>query len=120
MQYVFSFCIILGFSFLGEALHALLPIALPASIYGLILLFLALMTKLIKLDQIKQTGNFLAGILSLLFVSPAVNLLECWDMLLPNALPILIIVVGSTLIVFGASGGVTQALMRRHKEADHD
>ena len=74
MKTLRSFCVILGFSFLGEALHALLPFPIPASIYGLLALFLALLTGLVKLEQIKETGSFLAGILSLLFVSPVVNL----------------------------------------------
>ena len=108
---------ILGFSLMGETLHKLIPFSIPASIYGLIFLFLALLTGIVKLEQVQETGRFLAGMLSLLFVSPVVNLLDCWERVLPHIAPILLILVISTLLTFGFSGGVTQALLR-HKKAD--
>ena len=116
MKYIRQFCIILGFSLLGEALHRLFPFSIPASIYGLVFLFLALLTGLLKLEQIKETGGFLTGMLSLLFVSPVVNLLDCWDRVASNLVPILLIVLVSTLLTFGVSGGVTQAFLKRRKE----
>ena len=118
MKYVRQFCVILGFSFLGEALHALIPLPIPASIYGLLFLFFALMTGLLKLEQIKETGVFLTGILSLLFVSPVVNLLDCWDRITPALLPILVIVIVSTLLTFGVSGRITQRLMNRQERKE--
>ena len=42
MKYLRQFGLILLFSFLGEALRALIPLPVPASIYGMALLFLAL------------------------------------------------------------------------------
>ncbi len=120
MKYIRQFCVFLGFSLLGEILHRLIPFTIPASIYGLVCLFLALLTGLIKLEQVKETGDFLTGMLSLLFVSPVVNLLDYWDRVAPSLFPILLIVLVSTLLTFGVSGSVTQALLRRRKEAKHD
>lgn len=117
MKYIRQFCIILGFSLLGEVLHRLIPFSIPASIYGLVFLFLALLTGLLKLEKIKETGGFLTSMLSLLFVSPVVNLLDCWDRVASNLVPILLIVVVSTLLTFGISGSVAQALLKRRKEA---
>ena len=117
MKYVKQFCAILGFSLTGEALHRLIPFSIPASIYGLICLSLALLTGLVKLEQIKETGSFLTGMLSLLFVSPVVNLLDCWDRVSSNLVPILLIVLVSTLLTFGISGSMAQVLLKRGKEA---
>ena len=121
MKYIRQFLVILSFSLLGEVLHALLPFPVPASIYGLVGLFTALISGLIKTAQIRDTSTFLTGMLPLLFVSPVVSLLDCWDRITPALLPILIVIVASTLITFGISGRITQWLLgRRRKVADHD
>ena len=78
MCYLYQFARIMGFCFLGEILHEVLPLPVPASIYGLILLLAALKTGLVKLEQVKEVGNFLTGIFPLLFVPAAVGVMELW------------------------------------------
>ncbi len=78
MRYLYQFARIMGFCFLGEILHEVLPLPVPASIYGLILLLAALKTGLVKLEQVKEVGNFLTGIFPLLFVPAAVGVMELW------------------------------------------
>ncbi len=120
MNDLFQFCVILGFSFLGELLHAVLPFSLPASIYGLILLFAALYFKLIRPEKIRRAGTFLASILSVLFVSPVVNLLGCADQVKNVLIPVAAIVILSTVVTFGASGKTVEILMKRRKERTKD
>ena len=78
MKYLSQFLIILGFSLAGEALQRLVPLPIPASVYGIVLLFAALCVGLVKLEQVKEAGGFLTSILPILFVSPAVGILENW------------------------------------------
>ena len=52
MKYVRQFLIILVVSFAGELLNFLLPLPVPASIYGLVIMLLCLMTGLIPLDAV--------------------------------------------------------------------
>ena len=59
MRYAKQFLIILLFTFLGELLRVLLPLPVPASIYGLLLLFAALLTGLLKIEAVRETGKFL-------------------------------------------------------------
>ena len=61
------------FSLLGELCHLMLPIPIPASIYGMVLLFLALALGLLKVDAVKETGSFLVSLLPLLFVVPSLS-----------------------------------------------
>ena len=68
MKYFKQFLIILSVSFLGEVLHALLPLPVPASIYGLVLMLAALCTGLLKLPQIEKTGLFLVDIMAVMFI----------------------------------------------------
>ena len=114
MKYIKQLLIILIFSLAGELLQLLLPIPIHASVYGLILLFLALCTKLVRLDQIESVSQFLIDIMPILFVAPAVNLLDSWALIAPDLAPICIIVVLSTLVTFFISGALTQWLLRKH------
>ena len=103
----------MGFTLAGEALQRIIPLPIPASVYGLALLFLALCLKLVKVDQVKQTGAFLTSILPILFVSPAVNIVDDWGLIRNDLLPIVLIMMGSTLLTFGISGRMAQWLLKK-------
>ena len=68
MKYVRQFLIILVISFIGELLRYYIPLKIPASIYGLVLLFAALELRIIKLVSIRETSRFLIEIMPLMFV----------------------------------------------------
>ena len=108
------------FSLLGELLHLLLPIPIPASIYGMILLFLALSAGIVKLANIKAAGGFLTSFFPVLFVAPVVSLIDCWDDIKAHILPILLVMILSSVICFFVSGKLTQHLMKKRKEESHD
>lgn len=113
MQYLSSFFILLGFTFLGELLHVWIPLPIPAAIYGILLLFAALCLKLVRPEQVKPAGNFLLSILPVLFVAPAVNLLDSWQAAAENGVAIILIMAVSTVAVFGVSGLVTQLALKK-------
>ena len=115
MKYLLQIILIFLFSFFGEVLHQLIPYPIPASIYAMVLLFLALALKIVPLKWVKDAGSFLTGILPVLFVAPIVNLTGCWDLVRENLLPISVIMVVTTVVVFAVAGHVTQWLVRRKK-----
>jgi holin-like protein len=119
MKYIKQLLLILGVSFIGEILHELIPLQIPASIYGLVLLFVALLTGVIKLSQVKETAKFLIEVMPMMFIPAGVALMESWGELRPILLPVVVIMSVSTVLVMGAAGRVTQELMHRKKEADH-
>ena len=121
-NYLFQFARILAFCFLGEVCHAVLPLPIPASIYGLLLLLAALHFGLVKLDQVKEVGLFLTGIFPLLFVPAAAGVMELWAEMGDMLLPILIAIIPVTVLVLVSAGRTTQALTQRKqaKEANHD
>ena len=96
----------------GEICHAVLPLPVPASIYGLILLLAALLLGLVKLEDVKEVGLFLTGIFPLLFV-PAAGVMELWVEMGDMLLPIVIAIVPVTVLVLVTAGHTTQALTRR-------
>ena len=112
MRYLRQFLWITGFTLAGEALHAALPLPIPAAVWGLALLFL---------DSVAGCGQFLLGLMPLLFIAPAVGLVDVWPMLAPVWPAVLGIIVLSTVVVFAVTGLVTQAMLgRRKKEEPHD
>lgn len=113
MKYLSQFCIILGFTLAGEALQRLLPLPIPASVWGLALLFLALCIGLVKLEQVKEAAGFLISVMPLLFVAPAVGIVENWSLISHQLLPIFLLLASSTFLVFGISGSLTQILMKK-------
>ena len=113
MKYLLQFGIILAVSLVGELLNRFVPLPIPASVYGMILLFLALMTGVIKLSHIRATGRFLIDILPLLFVAPAVGLIDSWTTMQDFWLAVVVISLVSTVVVIAASGRITQFIINR-------
>ena len=113
MDLLLQFTILLGVSFAGELLAALLPLPIPAGIYGLLLLLLGLVTKLIPLDRVKRAGDFLIAIMPVLFIGPAIALIEQFDALRALAVPLLLAIVVSTAVVMAVTGLLAQAVIRR-------
>ena len=113
MNHIKQILIILAFTLVGEVLQYVIPLPVPAAIYGFVLLFLALCTGLLKEEHIADTADFLIRIMGVLFVAPAVNLLSYFDLIAENWVSITTTVLVSTVCVFAVSGLVTQALTRK-------
>lgn len=113
MNYLKQFAIILLISFLGELLHLFIPLPIPASVYGLILMLLALCLKILRLEQVKGAADFLIEIMPVMFIPAAVGLLESWSALQPIFLPVVIITILTTVIVMAVTGQVTQFMIRK-------
>ena len=115
MKFAFQFARIMGFCLAGELLRRILPLPIPASIYGLVLLAAALLTGVVKLEQVKKAGDFLSALFPLLFVPIMAGVMEIWDLIEGNLIPIVIAVLPVTWIVMAVAGRVTQTIMDRRK-----
>ena len=116
MKFIKQFLGIIGISFVGELFKAVLPFPIPASIYGMIILFIGLMTGIIKLDAVKDAGKFLIEIMPLMFIPAGVGLMESWGILKPVILPFCIITVATIVTVMAAAGRTSQWIIRRGKK----
>ena len=117
MKYVKQFMIILLISLLGEFLKAVIPLPVPGSIYGMVILFICLLTKVVKLDDVKDAGKFLIEIMPLMFIPAGVGLITSWGVLQEILIPVSIITVFTIFTVMAATGWVSQWMIRRDKEA---
>lgn len=116
MKLIRQFAIILAVTFLGELLHILIPLPVPASIYGLVLMLLALCLGVVKTEQIREVSGFLIEIMPMMFIPAGVGLLTSWGSLKPILVPVCVITVVSTVAVMAVSGRVTQFVIRRGKK----
>ena len=113
MKYLRQFMIILLVSFVGELLKYVIPLPVPASIYGLVILFILLETGTLKLDAVKETAVFLIEIMPLMFIPAGVGLMESWGDLNSMLVEVVVIILVSTVLVMGVSGKVTELVLKR-------
>ena len=116
MKFLKQFSIILFISFLGEILHMLIPLPVPASVYGLVLMLAALITGILKLGQVRETATFLIEIMPVMFIPAGVGLMESWSSLQPVWLPVILITIVTTVLVMVVTGKVTQAMIGKEKK----
>ena len=116
MKLLYQFGVILAVTFVGELLYALLPLPIPASIYGLIVMLICLGTNVVKLSQVKIAADFLIDIMPPMFIPAAVGLIVVWGDLKEILIPVVVITCLSTVIVMVCTGKVTQTLIRRKQK----
>lgn len=104
MKILFQLFILIVFTFIGEYIATLLPFSFPGSLIGLILLFLCLWLKIIKVSYIKEVGCFLQKYMAFLFVPLAVGLMEYFDLIELHWLEIVLVLIISTTITLIATG----------------
>ena len=113
MKYLRQFGIILAVTCVGEIMKYFIPLPIPGSIYGLILMFVLLLAKVIKVEHVKETGEFLIEIMPLMFIPAGVGLITSWEQLQSFMVPLLVITVVSTFVVMIVTGKVTDFLISR-------
>ena len=117
-RFIVSFAIIFAISLIGELLHAYIPLPIPASVYGVLLLFLALAGKVIPLEWVESGADLLSFIMALLFVPSVVKLVTLKSLILDNLIPLLLIIVISSVVVMVVTGKVSQWMIERKDDDD--
>lgn len=121
MKYIKQFAIILAVTCVGEILKYFIPLPIPASVYGLVLMLVLLITHRIHLESVKEAADFLVEIMPMMFIPAAVGLLVSWNQLQSILVPTLTITVVSTFAVMIVTGKVTDFLTRdRVKKAEQE
>ena len=113
MKFLRQFMIILLLSFLGEVLKMFIPLPIPASVYGLVLMLLCLVTGILKTSQVKEAAFFLIEIMPVVFIPAAAGLIDSWKVLQPLLLPILVITVVITIFVMVVTGKIAQMIAQK-------
>ena len=119
MKYVKQIGIILGITMVGEILYQVLPLPVPAGVYGLFIMLAALMSKAVKLESVEGTGNFLMDTMTMMFIPATVGIVECIVEVKAVLVPFLLIIAVSTILVMIVTGRMAQWVMQS-KEAKEE
>ena len=118
MKHMRQFLIILFFTFIGEVLHQFIPLPIPSSIYGLVLLFIALTHGIFKVNEVHDTADFLIDIMPIMFIPAAVGLIQSTTSIKPILIQSIIIMMISTVVVMAITGKVSMLL--RKEDSDYE
>ena len=97
----------------SEGIAALLPFTFPASVMGMVILLVLLLTKVLKPAQLKESSDFLLGNMLLFFIPTCVSVITYADVLFRNFWSIVLISILTTPLVFFVTGQVVQLTMKR-------
>ena len=99
MLLIKQFAIILFFYALGELISYFLPFTFPGSIIGMVLLFLALSLKLLKIEDIKQVSDFFLKHMSLFFIPAGVSMMSSFELIEAYLVTIVLVLTFSTIFM---------------------
>lgn len=116
MRFMRQMAVIMGVSFLAELMEILIPLPIAASMYGLVLMLLGLVTKVIPLEKVEGAADFLIEIMPLLFVPPTVSVIANVDALKSILIPLLVICITTTILIMAVTGRVAQGIMQNGKK----
>ena len=109
MKYLRQFGIILAVSSIGELLNNFIPLPIPGSIYGIIIMLVLLITKVIKVSQVKEVSGFL---IEIMFIPGAAGLITSWGQLEPILIPVVVVIIVTTILVMGITGKVVDLFIK--------
>lgn len=111
---------ILSFSLLGEVLSKVFTLPIPGSVIGMLLLFLALQFKLLKVKDVETVGGFLLGNLSILFLPAGVGIMVYFPVIKDTWWLLLIISLLTTAFTIGFVGLIVQGVKRKFEDNSVD
>lgn len=120
MNIMGELALIFGICLVGEGVAALLPVAFPASVISMVLLIVLLLTGVVKDRHIQTASHFLVANMAFFFLPSFVGLLEHIELLKSQLVPLLLIVVLTTPVVYLITGWTVRLLMLRHRNRKED
>ena len=116
MKYLKQVTVILIVGLVSEALGYFIPLPVPASVYGLVIMFVLLWTKVVKLDQVEDVADFFLQVMPFFFVAPTVGLITSFDAIRGNVLWLVLMCFISTVVTIAVTGLVAQVIIRLKKK----
>lgn len=116
MKYALQFSIILAVALVGELLRAVIPAPIPASVYGLVVLFVCLSCGIIRVSSIEDASNILLELLPLTLVPAAVGIVDSLDALKSVAIPVVLLATVGTAFIGVAASGTAEWIIRFSKK----
>lgn len=117
MKTVKEITLIMGITAIGELCNQVLPLPVPAGVYGLFLMLFLLCSGILHLDDVDGTGNFLLDHMALMFIPAGVGIIQYIEQLKEVGMSYLFIIIISTMIVFVVTGSTTQLVIKKNRDS---
>lgn len=111
MKLLKQLLLLLLICFVGEVIALLLPISFPSSVISMLLLFILLLTGALKLHQIEDVTGFLTKNMAFFFIPAAVEIMENYKPVADKLLPLLAVLLLTTVITFAVTAGTVSLCM---------
>ncbi|MEG0817525.1 CidA/LrgA family protein [Cetobacterium sp.] len=115
-----EFAIILAITYISSIISKYTPIPIPGPVIGILLLFILLNFKILKVENIKNATNLMLTNLAFLFLPPGVGLLKSIDILANNWHKLFFVIVTTTIITLVITGWSVQFIIKRKEEENKD
>lgn len=112
MKYMIQIGVISTIAFIAEILHFVLPLPIPASVYGMAILFLSLCFGIIKMEMVEDVADWILSVMPIFFIAPTVGLIEAFGDIKGQVIPLVLVCFISTVVVTAVTGGIAQAIIR--------
>lgn len=123
MKFLKQISIIFAICLISTLISRVLPFAFPASVISMILLFCLLLSGVLKLEHIREAGEFFLGNMAFFFVPTIVGIVEYVPVILENLAAFLVVIVVTTILTFAATAytvtAVIRLLVKRKEKKDH-
>lgn len=116
MKYMKQIGVISTIAFIAELLHFVIPLPIPASVYGMAILFFCLCFGVIKLEMVADVADWILSIMPIFFIAPTVGLIEAFGDIKGKVIPLVLICFVSTVVVTAVTGLTAQGILRLRKE----
>lgn len=100
---------------LGSIIVQWLHLPIPGNVLGMMLLFILLLTGLIKLNWVDQASSFLLKHLVFFFIPITVGIMTLGPMFLQNGLSLIVILIISAVLGMVVTGGSAQLLAKKRE-----
>ena len=103
MKIVTQVGIIFSICWISQIIEKLLPFSFPASVIGMILLFILLCVHILKVDNIREKSDFLLENMAFFFIPAGVSIINYFDVLKNWVVQLIVICVVSTVVTFAVT-----------------
>ena len=112
MKIIYQIGIIFALCWVSEIIEAFLPFAFPASVVGMILLFILLAFRVLKVEHIREKSDFLLSNMAFFFIPAGVSIINYFDVLKGNVGKLLLICFLTTILTFAPTAWTIRGVLR--------
>ena len=112
MKIIRQIGIIFTVCWLSILVEKALPFSFPASVIGMLLLFICLLTGLLKIEHIQEKADFLLENMAFFFVPAGVSIINYFDVLKSTWIQLVVICVISTVVTFAVTAWSVKLTVR--------